>query len=520
VVSLAALALAVAAASATPVASTDAPRMTARFAPGTIPGTVRYQVVVDGVARTDLRGTLGPLRNLVVVAGPLLAQEVAWRADRTAAVTVLTWVLRAPGPGPIGVGPTRIEIDGRDVVTREVGGTAFLGGHTSAEPAPPSLRLELSRRRVVVGEALVAEFFLQASAGEADDAWEVRPRFPDVWSEPLAGPRPPAGEGTRERSLGGWLVIPARAGALEIPAARASRAPTVTDRDEPLRPDRTVSSATDTVEVEPLPAPPAGFFGAVGDFTVTRRVTPTRVQAGELATLELEVRGNGNFPLMDTPPFAVPPGVTAFPAEDSHGWEASRGGLIGLRAWRVPLAANAAGRFVLPAGELTTFRPGHGFVRHVVPALDLTVEPGVSREHEATVDRVIGSGGGSRMGWLMAGLAVGAGAAVSGLALRRRRRASRLAALSAAAPGEELARLRSRLDRACRERFAAVPTDGEEALCEGGCPHREAPELVALHHDLRRAEVAPGLGDRQGGILALSERVRAALVRLHSADTL
>ncbi len=287
----------------------------------------------------------------------------------------------------------------------------------------------------------------------ADDDWEVRPRFPDVWSEPLAAQRPHTAEGRRERSLGGWLVIPARAGSLEIPAARASRAVTGTDRDEPLRPDRTVSSAPGTVEVEPLPAPPAGFFGAVGEFTVTRRLTPARVQAGELTTLELEVRGSGNFPLMDTPQLAVPPGVTAFPAEDSHGWEAGLTGLTGSREWRIPLAADSAGRVILPAEELTTFRPGHGYIRHVVPALDLTVDPVAPPEGAAQTDRVMGSGRGSRMNWLLAGMAGGAAAAVSVVALRRRRRVARLATLAVAVPGAELARLRSRLDQGLPRTF-------------------------------------------------------------------
>jgi len=57
-----------------------------------------------------------------------------------------------------------------------------------------------------------------------------------------------------------------------------------------------VQSDTPTVEVRPLPAPPAGFAGAVGDFKLVSRLVPTTASVGEPVTWTLELSGGGNWP--------------------------------------------------------------------------------------------------------------------------------------------------------------------------------------------------------------------------------
>ncbi|HVU33180.1 MAG TPA: BatD family protein [Opitutaceae bacterium] len=57
-----------------------------------------------------------------------------------------------------------------------------------------------------------------------------------------------------------------------------------------------VTSDQPTVEVKPLPTPPAGFSGAVGQFKFTSKVVPKEAGVGEPITWTLELAGTGNWP--------------------------------------------------------------------------------------------------------------------------------------------------------------------------------------------------------------------------------
>ena len=59
----------------------------------------------------------------------------------------------------------------------------------------------------------------------------------------------------------------------------------------------TLTSEPDTISIRPLPSAnrPAGFSGALGQFTVAAEATPDHVTAGDPITLRLTVTGRGNF---------------------------------------------------------------------------------------------------------------------------------------------------------------------------------------------------------------------------------
>lgn len=57
-----------------------------------------------------------------------------------------------------------------------------------------------------------------------------------------------------------------------------------------------VVSDQPTIEVRPLPTPPAGFSGAVGQFKFTSTVVPQQANVGDPITWTLELSGTGNWP--------------------------------------------------------------------------------------------------------------------------------------------------------------------------------------------------------------------------------
>jgi hypothetical protein len=485
----------------------------ARFARGTVPGTLRYQVVSEGGAPGDISGALGELTNLDVLAGPVLSQQIAWRGAQPTAITVLTWVLRARTLGPIAVGPTKIKLGETEAVTNAVTGAALVGGRSDGESARPELRAELSASSLAVGEPLVVRFSVAAPTETGGGGWEVQATFPDSWSERLPQPeavgptgRPAAG-GTL--ALGGWLVMPIRAGRLEIPPAVARVADWGADQDNPVAPEAVVTSRPMAVDVHALPSAPGPFFGAVGELEFSRRLLEADVESGGMAAVEVEARGVGNLPLFDAPPLPLPAGVRGFAAEETHAWQATRRGLAGWRKWRIPLEAARPGSYSLPAVTFCSYLPGRAYATHTLPALALTVEPAKAAVIPAEPVRPPQDRAPLPFAGLVAAAFVaGAGSVVALRAWRARRARSASPAGAVADPTGELRALQAAVEAWARTRYGVAVAQGAERLAAAGCPAADAAEAVALVRLCERLRLAPGLADPADALADL--RVRAS----------
>jgi hypothetical protein len=467
----------------------------AQFAAGTIPGTLRYQVALTGPGGGEMKAKLGALANLEVLAGPNLSQEVSWRGGAPTAVSVLTWVMRATHAGPIGVGPTRVRLDAAEFITDAVHGTAFVGSRMVAEPPARQLEVELSTERVVVGEPLTVAFSLNDPW--PGPAWELQASFPESWSERLAQGVPARRPHSAAHvMLGAWVVIPARVGRLQIPAATARPAVSLEDREGSVLPARAITSRATAVDVLPLPAPPVTFTGAVGEFHFSRRLLSNDVVSGDLTELEVEVTGTGNLPLLEPPPLPLPAGGAAFPAEETHEWRATDLGLVGFRRWRCPLEFARAGSYELPAATFCSFRPGHGYATHELPALHLVVRAAAALP-PASVAPPTNRGATSGVAPLLVGGAAflaGIASVLVVLVLRTRRSRSRGVA-TALAPDTELRDLQLTVESWSRARFGLAVGTGAERLTSAGCPPAEAAEAVFLVQACERLRFSPGLSN-------------------------
>ena len=502
---------------ATAAAAADEPaRLPAFFLAGTVPGTLRYQVVIEGTGGEEISGELGALTNLEVLAGPMLARQITWRGGQPVGVTALTWVMRAPRPGPIAVGATTIRLGDREGTTNEVHGTAFAGGRVPPSGLHPEVKVELSAPRVTVGEALVVRLWVEGLDAASPEGWEVQASFPESWSVRLpSGGAPPEepGPGALPRvPLGGWLVIPVQAGRLEIPPVVARAVVEPGAAESAILPVRTATSRPVGIDVAPLPPPPAPFFGAVGELAFTRRIVRGEPPGGDLATLELEARGVGNLPLLDPPPLEAPEGIRTFAAEESHEWQPSPDGMVGWRRWRVPLEVSRPGRYTLPAARFCTFSPRSGYAIATLPPLQLVVD--------AARPSVGAAGPPPRPAlpsppppWLAVAAAFIAGAAlVAALAaLRAHRRGVAAASPQIAEPAGELRRLQLAVEGWARTRFSVAVAEGPSRLVAAGCPPDDADEAVALVRACERLRFAPSLQDPADALANLRLRVARLL---------
>ncbi len=140
-----------------------------------------------------------------------------------------------------------------------------------------------------------------------------------------------------------------------------------------------VTSNQPTLQVKPLPAPPATFSGAVGEFKLTSKIVPREAAVGEPVTWTLELTGTGNWPDVPGLPArevsrdfqVVQPRAKRTPAEGKL-FEATL-------AEDVVLVPTKPGQYELGPVTFTFFNPATGRYETVqTEAVTVTVTPGAA----------------------------------------------------------------------------------------------------------------------------------------------
>lgn len=133
--------------------------------------------------------------------------------------------------------------------------------------------------------------------------------------------------------------------------------------------------------VRPLPAPPAGFSGLVGDFQLESRISKQELQVGESATLTYTISGKGNVQMISEPEL---PEISAFKVYDDKPTSDIKrlsSGLSGAKSFRKALVPLVPGEITVPSVSLTYFDVETGSYRSTrSPELALHVLPGQGEE--------------------------------------------------------------------------------------------------------------------------------------------
>lgn len=130
-----------------------------------------------------------------------------------------------------------------------------------------------------------------------------------------------------------------------------------------------------TVKVLPLPAhPPAGFNGAVGDFTFNATLMQYVFPVQKEGKLVLEVQGSGNLQLLTPPAIEWPEELEPLEAviQDDVGLTAEN--ISGSRRFIIPFLVRTPGEYTLPAASFTVFNPvKKNYETLTAPALEMHV---------------------------------------------------------------------------------------------------------------------------------------------------
>lgn len=168
-----------------------------------------------------------------------------------------------------------------------------------------SAKLVPERTSVWAGEVFGLDYELTASRRNNPQIsptfdWNAAPLVAEDWSKPEVSEAVVGGErrvNVRFRTRAAakspnTIKLEAASHLLSIQTGTIGFGIISQPRMEPV----SVTSDQPTIEVKPLPAPPAGFNGAVGQFKLTSKVIPERAVVGEPVTWTLELSGTGNWP--------------------------------------------------------------------------------------------------------------------------------------------------------------------------------------------------------------------------------
>ncbi len=343
--------------------------------------------------------------------------------------TSYTYILQAKKTGTYTLAPAKATVKGDQISSKAVqinvveGGSgsqsqAQQGGssqgqaqqgsrsNASADTGELFMRLTLSKREVMVGEPITAtlKIYQRANLTGFEDA--KFPKFNGFWSQEVDTPqsiefqREQVGDKMYNAAvLRRWVLIPQKAGTLTIDPSeivclvnvRTQRPRTGSVFDDFFENDyvtqrQRVSTPAMAVKVSALPGgAPAGFSGAVGEYSVSAKLSKDALKTHDAASLIVTVTGKGNVSLVEAPKIDFPPDFEAYDVKTTSGTD--RSGTSGSKTFEYPFIPRSPGEFTLPPVRFSYYDvKNRRYATASTDSLKLSVERGAAGASQPSQD--------------------------------------------------------------------------------------------------------------------------------------
>ena len=163
-----------------------------------------------------------------------------------------------------------------------------------------------------------------------------------------------------------YVLFPQQTGKLEIPSITFDGVvaqPTISD--DPfdaffngggyVEVKKKITTPKVVINVQLLPAKPAGFSGAVGEFKLASSINATDVKTNDAVTIKLTLSGTGNMKLIGTPEVKFPQDFEIYDPKVTDDYKLTNSGLTGTKTFEYLAIPRHAGNFTIPAIEFTYF---------------------------------------------------------------------------------------------------------------------------------------------------------------------
>lgn len=331
--------------------------------------------------------------------------------------TTYTYVLRPLASGKFSIPQATAKVNGKEIASRAVSIQVAAAGASSSSSSSQAqssrqsgqsqqsrsvgigdsdifLKMDLSRRKVVIGEPVIATLKLYQRVNIGGFENVTFPTFNGFWSQEIEAPTNI--EFTREvydgqiynsALLRKFVIIPQQEGQVKIDPAEmvclvnVRVSPSGTSIFDGFFDDyrtvrKKVSTGTLTVDVSPLPAgAPSSFGGGVGSFTISAKLSRDSLKTHEAASLMVTLTGKGNISLLEAPKVKFPPDMEVYDTKVSE--KVDKGGLSGSRFYEFPFIPRSHGDFVIEPIKYSYYDVNQGrYVTLETPPIPVSVARG------------------------------------------------------------------------------------------------------------------------------------------------
>jgi len=338
---------------------------------------------------------LPELSDFLILMGPSTTQSSSFQIiNGTSSQSVsfsYLFILKAKKDGKFTINPASININGTTVtsnaLTIEVvkGSAKPSGGGTEQPTTTPGsvpksdlfVKLVVDRKNLYKGDHAMATIKIYSKVNLNGFEDITLPSFEGFWSQDVALPQQISlqresfnGEIYNVGTLKKTLLFPQQTGTITIDKVkidcivqqRVKQAKSFFDDffDNFANVKVTVTSDPVIVTVNPLPAGPADFSGAVGRFDLRSSITSTNVKENDAITLRIDVNGNGNIKLINAPKLKLPADFEVYDPKTQSNYAATAEGLNGNISFEYLFLPRFAGDYTIPPVNFVYFDPVAG----------------------------------------------------------------------------------------------------------------------------------------------------------------
>lgn len=367
---------------------------------------------------------LPDLADFEVLMGPSTSQSTAFQiingvSSQSVSFSYL-YVLRARKEGKFTINPGSITIDGNEYKSNAqavevVKGSAkpSTGGVDTPTSTPGTVpkndlfvKMNLDRRSLYKGEHLTATIKIYSKVNLSGFEDISIPNFEGFWSQDIPLPQQISlqretfnGEIYNVGTLKRTLLFPQQTGNITIGSVkidcivqqRVKKSQSMFDDffDSFANVKATIVSDPVSVNVQPLPAAPTEFSGAVGKFDIRSSISAKSVRENDAITIKLDITGNGNIKLINPPKISFPADFEVYDPKTNSNFSASDAGLAGNISFEYLFLPRFAGTYTIPAVNFVYFdTDSKRFVSRTTEEYKIRVEKGDGTRSNQTVNTV------------------------------------------------------------------------------------------------------------------------------------
>lgn len=355
--------------------------------------------LVFTVNSQDIKDFRAPsIKGFDVLMGPSRSQQSSIQiinGKRTSnSSTAFTYILLAGSPGTYTIPAASVEVNGEKVFSNAIsikvlpqdqnsGNSGNNGGGSAS-----SSRSQAARSRISANDLFITATASKTTVHEQEAILLTYKVYTVVNLRQLYGKMPDLkGFHTQEVELpqqktftlehykgrnynttvwSQYVLFPQQTGKLEIPSITFDGVVAQqTVSDDPfdaffngggyVEVKKKITTPKVVINVQPLPAKPAGFSGAVGEFKLASSINATDVKTNDAVTIKLTLSGTGNMKLIGTPEVKFPQDFEIYDPKVTDDYKLTNSGLTGTKTFEYLAIPRHAGNFTIPAVEFTYF---------------------------------------------------------------------------------------------------------------------------------------------------------------------